>query len=279
MRELAPRFPALHVLLVGDGELRAETERLACSAGLSGRVHLPREPGVTCRRSSPRATRSCCPRCGRACRSRSSRRWASGAPDRRHRGERHQSGDGRRRDRPGSSLRAMRPRWPMPSATSSRTPQRARRMAATGRHRVNRWFGARRQAEQPRFALRGRGTRARGPQVAPRYRWRLDDRRRERTRVRDGRQPIRQDARAMDPIVPFEHPADAPAPTSGPGSSTGSATSPTRRTSNAASTRLLERKQVVALDPGSLADPPLVHERSADLRPSVPNRPRAGCSS
>jgi glycosyltransferase involved in cell wall biosynthesis len=38
---LAPAFPEAHFLLVGDGELRGEIERLRAAHGLQGRVHLP----------------------------------------------------------------------------------------------------------------------------------------------------------------------------------------------------------------------------------------------
>jgi glycosyltransferase involved in cell wall biosynthesis len=38
---LAPRFPAAHFLLAGDGGLRRRLERLRREAGLEGRLHLP----------------------------------------------------------------------------------------------------------------------------------------------------------------------------------------------------------------------------------------------
>ena len=38
---LAPRFPAAHFLLAGDGTLRRRLERLRREAGLDGRLHLP----------------------------------------------------------------------------------------------------------------------------------------------------------------------------------------------------------------------------------------------
>ena len=38
---LAPRFPTVHFLLVGDGALRGRLERLRREAGLEGRLHLP----------------------------------------------------------------------------------------------------------------------------------------------------------------------------------------------------------------------------------------------
>ena len=38
---LAPRFPAAHFVLVGDGGLRGEVERLRGAAGLERRLHLP----------------------------------------------------------------------------------------------------------------------------------------------------------------------------------------------------------------------------------------------
>ena len=40
-KRLAPRFPAAHFLLVGDGALRGRLERLRREAGLEERLHLP----------------------------------------------------------------------------------------------------------------------------------------------------------------------------------------------------------------------------------------------
>ncbi len=40
-KRLAPRFPAAHFLLVGDGALRGRLEQLRRETGLEGRLHLP----------------------------------------------------------------------------------------------------------------------------------------------------------------------------------------------------------------------------------------------
>jgi glycosyltransferase involved in cell wall biosynthesis len=146
MRELAPRFPALHVLLVGDGELRAETERLACSAGLSGRVHF-----LGSRRDVPAILAASdsfvLPSLWEGLPIALVEAMASGLPivATEVSGTSQVMVDGATG-------------WLVPPGDAAALadavgdllahPQRARRMAATARHRVNRWFSARRQAEQ-----------------------------------------------------------------------------------------------------------------------------------
>lgn len=146
MRELAPRFPGLHVLLVGDGELRAEIERLVCSAGLSERVHF-----LGSRRDVPAILAASdsfvLPSLWEGLPIALVEAMASGLPivATEVSGTSQVMVDGATG-------------WLVPPGDAAALadavgdllahPQRARRMAATARHRVNRWFGARRQAEQ-----------------------------------------------------------------------------------------------------------------------------------
>lgn len=161
MRELVPRFPDLHVLLAGDGELRAEIERLARSAGVSERVHF-----LGSRRDVPALLAASdsfvLPSLWEGLPIALVEAMASGLPivATEVSGTSQVMVDGTTG-------------WLVPPGDAAALvdavsdllahPQRANRMAATARERVNRWFGARRQAEHLASLFEGAGR----PTAAP----------------------------------------------------------------------------------------------------------------
>lgn len=165
LERVAPRFPGLRLLLAGDGELRPEIERLVRDAGLADRVRF-----LGSRRDVPALLAASdsfvLPSLWEGLPIALVEAMASGLPvvATAVSGTSQVMVDGTT----GWLVEPGRPDV-LADAISEllRDPERARRMAATGRERVNRWFSARRQAEHLASLFAGTAGAAPAPGALP----------------------------------------------------------------------------------------------------------------